>query len=412
MAFLLLLLGLGGCRGKTAPTADSGAALSSEQVAATWLWRVAFSEELPDALFPLLAARWLGGLEGDWGTLGGPLAKEQRAVHGGRTLEARLLLEDRLALGHLAAIHLQANCRLARKPDAYGLGLGQAYALGAAACAGLGDQAGQAAATANAARVSGGSFRDPVGASLRSVGEGGQQALAQLLVPEVKKVELKGESLEYALLWPAQLEAAQRTLELRERGLSPSVQGEGSGPVDLLDHLATSSWFAGAEFGKHELLSAAMVLGAAPVGTGRLAQVEGALEEVIAAWRSSLVSLPRDGAMALDAGGRSLLESWFRRALYRDVGLLALEEGDAELALVALEEAAGARGRVRPGAGLDPLLLAAMARARFECNELQRSVELLDDIGAAKGWEFALPVARTVARLAVVGSGADARVNR
>ena len=76
------------------------------------------------------------------------------------------------------------------------------------------------------------------------------------------------------------------------------------------------------------------------------------------------------------------------------------------------EEAAEARGRVRPGSGLDPLLLAALARARYECNELQRAVELLDDMAAIKGWEFAAPVARTIARVAVVGSGADAKVNR
>jgi hypothetical protein len=82
------------------------------------------------------------------------------------------------------------------------------------------------------------------------------------------------------------------------------------------------------------------------------------------------------------------------------------------LAVVALDEASGTQTRPRPGPGLDPLLLLALARARYEANELQLAAEILDAAAAVPGWEIASAAARTVARLAVLPSTSDPRVNR
>jgi hypothetical protein len=226
----------------------------------------------------------------------------------------------------------------------------------------------------------------------------------------VKVLEVRGERLEYLLLRPAQIEAAQALISTWMEKVVVSDGGDEDAAQFLARAAGTSDWLAGPVTAL--LPSAKSLLSSAPAGQGRLAQAEAQLEDTIGVWQGGLRALPREGEGSLDAGGRSLLDRWFRRALYRDMGLLALDEGDAELALLCLEEAAGARGRVRPAAGLDPLLLAALARARYECNELQRAVELLDDIAVVPGWELAGPTARTIARVAVVGSGADAKVNR
>jgi len=322
----------------------------------------------------------------------------------------RELEEDHRALGHLAAVHAHASCRLAREPDSFGPGLVEGYLLGAESCNFLGDVEGEKTARENAGAQAGAAPVDPNSVKGRSTSAEGEHALASLLVPEVKVLEVRGERLEYLLLRPAQIEAARALLSSALAAVEVSDSGD-KGVAEFLAHAAgTSRWFAGEK--SAVLPSAKSLLSSAPAGSGRLAQVEAQLEDAISLWQEGLRALPREGEGAVDAGGRSLLDRWFRRALYREVGLLALDEGDAELALVCLEEAAGARGRVRPGSGLDPLLLAALARARYECNELQRAVELLDDISVLPGWELARSTARTIARVAVVGSGADAKVNR
>ncbi len=409
---LLVVLALASCRGEEPEKEPTAPALSQLQVQASWLWKGAFADGIPDDVFTGVAQRWLGGVEGEWKRPGA-----DRGVMSGaspsaalRQLSHRGLLEDHRALGHLAAVHAHASCRLAREPEAFGPGLVDAYLLGALSCKSLGDVDGEKSARANAGSQALAAPVDPDSATPRSTSAEGEHDLASLVTPEVRVLEVRGERLEYLLLSPAQIEAAQALLSTWMEKVAVSDGGDEDVAQFVARAAGTSEWFAGPV--SNLLPSAKSLLSAAPSGPGRLAQVEAQLEDAIGVWQGALRDLPRDGEGGLDAGGRSLLDRWFRRALYRDVGLLALDEGDAELALLCLEEAAGARGRVRPAAGLDPLMLAALARARYECNELQRAVELLDDIAVIPGWEMARPTARTIARVAVVGSGADAKVNR
>ncbi len=409
---VLSILFVVGCRGSERAAAPSEALLSPQQIESTWPWQAAFAEGLSADLFSRMAGRWLGGDESGW-----PVPGHSRAVLAAdgataaeRLLALRELREDRQAMEHLGSLHAQASCRLAQDPNAFGSSLPEGYQLGAAACASLGDAAGEQVANSHV----GSAGADPGSAPGRSSsGAGAAVDVVALLSPQLRVLDVRGERLEYLLLQPTQFAAAIALLQSwAEATPQPNAAAEDLGQF-LATSAATTGWtmspVAGAE---STLLSAQAVLTAAKPGPGRLAEVESMIEEAIRLWQRGLSELPRDGALSLDAGGRALLARWFRRALYRDLGVRALAEGDSELALLALEEAAEARGRVRPGSGLDPLLLAALARARYECNELQRAVELLDDMAAVKGWQFAAPVARTIARVAVVGSGADAKVNR
>ncbi len=409
---LLVALTLASCRSAEPEKDPTAPSLSQQQVQASWLWQGAFGDGIPDDVFARVAQRWLGGVEGKWKHPGADRASTVSASSSAalRRVLHRALQEDHRALGHLAAVHAHASCRLAREPDAFGPGLADAYVLGALSCKSLGDVDGEKAARANAGAQAPAAPGDPDSVTPRSTSAEGEQDLASLVVPEVKVLEVRGERLEYLLLRPAQIEAAQALISTWMEKVVVSDGGDEDAAQFLARAAGTSDWLAGPVTAL--LPSAKSLLSSAPAGQGRLAQAEAQLEDTIGVWQGGLRALPREGEGSLDAGGRSLLDRWFRRALYRDMGLLALDEGDAELALLCLEEAAGARGRVRPAAGLDPLLLAALARARYECNELQRAVELLDDIAVVPGWELAGPTARTIARVAVVGSGADAKVNR
>jgi len=410
LSVVALLLACG-CSGSKPAPGSSDPVLSEQDIYLTWVWKAAFDESLPEEMFVVLTGRWLGGVEANW-TMPGQshgVLKGQGGSAALRLLASRQLLEDRLALEHLGALHAHASCRLAQDPDAFGLSIPEGYLLGAAACESLGDSEGAKVANSHVA----GAKVDLPSAPSRSSSDGVTvSAVADLLVPQVKVVDVRGERLEYVLLQAAQITAAVDLLG----GWSKAAILPEPVPADLGQFIAsaaaTSRWSMKPGTGSALIPGAEGILASAPAGSGRLAQVESLIEEAIAHWQRGLAALPRDGEGALDSGGRALLDRWFRRALYRDVGLAALQQGDAELALLALEEAAEARGRVRPAAGADPLLLAALARARYQCNELQRAVELLDDIARTEGWELAAPVARTIARVAVVGSGADAKVNR
>ena len=410
LAVLLLLLS---CRG-SAPPPPTGPVLSEAQIQATWPWQGAFGTDIDEDVFSGVVARWLGGVKVPWKRPGASYEGLHKAKPsaGLRQLHLRGLEEDRLALGHLGAVLAHSSCRLAAIPDAFGPELADAYLLGVAACKSLGNEDGAKAALANAGLSGDEKTLDPTAGPQRSTALEGADQLAALLVPEVKVLEVRGEQLEYVLLRPAQVDAARELLGLWAQEASSGEMGQAGATGSFVLAAATSGWSGSSSLASTLLPSAKSILESAPAGPGRLAQVEALLEDGITVWQRGLRALPREGDAALDAGGRALLERWFRRALYRDVGLLALDEGDADLALLCLEEAAEARGRVRPGAGLDPLLLTALARARYECNELQRAVELLDDIASVTGWELAAPAARTIARVAVVGSGADAKVNR
>jgi hypothetical protein len=385
--------------------------VSEAVIHGTWVWQTAFAEGIPDEVFVVLAGRWLGGVEASWSGPGESRSALQAAAASApvRLVAQRQLLEDRRAFEHLSTLHAHASCRLAQDPNSYGEAVPEGYLLGAAACTALGDASSAKVASSHA----GSAVVDPAASEVRSSSGGADDGdVASLLVPQVKVLDVRGERLEYVLLQPSQIKAAAELLGswVAAEALPESV------PADLASFLAEAAgstrWSMSGAATSELLLSSEAILARAAAGSERLAEVESLLEGSIHHWQQGLASLPRDGDQPLDAGARSLLDRWFRRALYRDVGLAALDQGDAEVALVALEEATGARGRVRPDAGLDPLLLAALARARYECNELQRAVELLDAIASVKGWELAAPVARTIARVAVVGSGADAKVNR
>ena len=408
----LLLLG-SSCR-DSEPSPQAPLAMASEaQIRASWPWQAAFGVGVSDEVFEVLAQRWLGGVSGTWPRLGAARVAAGASLPAAQQiLRHRSLTEDRLALRHLGIVHAHASCRLASDADAFGAGLAEAYLLGAAACESLGDVDGAEAARANAALRVGSSAADPNPAVSRSSSAEGEDGLAALLVPEVKVIDIRGERLKYLLLRPAQVDAALALLGTWLAKVEPPKAAKADVDQFLAIAAGTSQWSRDGAENAALLPVAESILASAPAGPARLAQVESLLEDGISLWHRGLAALPREGDSALDAGGRSLLDRWFRRALYREVGLLALDEGDADLALLCLEEAAEARGRVRPAPGLDPLLLAALARARYECNELQRSVQLLDEIAAQPGWGFAGPTARTIARVAVVGSGPDAKVNR
>jgi len=410
LAGVLLLLGLG-CRGSSPPAPASGPALSEAVIRGTWVWQAVFAEGIADEVFVVLAGRWLGGVEASWVGPGQARSALEAATASApvRLVAQRQLREDVRAFEHLKALHAHASCRLAQDPDSFGAAVPEGYRLGAAACKALGDVDSAKVASSHA----GAPAADPAAGEVRSSPGGTADAdVASLLVPQVKVLDVRGERLEYVLLQPSQIQAAAQLLASWVDAAAVPQAVDGDLASFLAEAAGTTRWSMSSAASSELLLSAEAVLASAAAGSGRLGEVESSLEETILHWQTGLASLPRDGEQQLDAGGRALLDRWFRRALYRDVGLAALEQKDPEVALVALEEATGARGRVRPGAGLDPLLLVALARARYECNELQRAVELLDDIASVPGWELAAPVARTIARVAVVGSGADAKVNR
>jgi hypothetical protein len=104
--------------------------------------------------------------------------------------------------------------------------------------------------------------------------------------------------------------------------------------------------------------------------------------------------------------------AWARRAIYRDLGLEALRGGHFDVALPLLEEAAGSSGRLKPGPGRDPLLLAAVAKARYKNNQGLRTVDLLRTISRQEGWEHTAVIAELVARREVLPSEPGAEVRR
>ncbi|HCP48510.1 MAG TPA: hypothetical protein DIU15_20905 [Deltaproteobacteria bacterium] len=383
------------------------------QIHASWVWTSVFDKTVDEEVFGVAARRWLGpATDGQlWAAPGAEVTS-----HPG--LARRLVGEDARALGHLRSLYLHAVCRLGQTPQSFGTQIPEGFLVAAAACEALGEGEAMARATAYHEAAAGSTSDDlarlqpRAGVSKPGPGGGSQADVAALLVPKIREIELHGQKLAYPLLLPQHFDQALDLLQSQLTGPAPG-EPEGSMTDTIAAQVGTSRWLApGASAPPGLLPTAESLFAAAPKGQGRMAHLEKEVESAIQRWRAGLVQLPVDGSGGLDAAGRALLERWFRRALYRDLGLLALDGGEAELALVNLEEAAEARGRVRPSAGLDPLLLIGLARARYESNELNRAVELLDDIGRVPGWEVAGHVARTVARVAVVGSAAEAKVSR
>lgn len=224
----------------------------------------------------------------------------------------------------------------------------------------------------------------PDDASLRAVAAAAcaPEAPADLsLAPAVSTtVTVEGESLTYAFLAPG-------------LGLRPL-------PAPHPEPVGTASWGDGAP---SELRSAAELY----ADGASYAALEAAAEEQLALWKRGLAGVQR-----LDNAERAFALGQVRRALYRDLGLAALADGQPEVARPLLEEAAGAVPRPVPGDGRDPVLLAGLVSARFQSGELSRAAELAHAIAQSPGWEFADVVSQAVARVAVLPSPSQPRVRR
>jgi hypothetical protein len=434
-AWALFLAATHGCRGCGEGAAPPADAVPAEEIRQSWPWLALGTDDLDPALLDALAGRWLGASsapEPAWAPPGGFRAgggteAVPTTAAAARLLEARAIEDDARAVEQLGAVYVHASCRLAREPSAFGAEFPDGWIWGARACEALGDAEGSARARANGATDGAQAIEKKDEMSKTAL-----SAQPSSLIPmEVREVQVLGETLRYPLVEPAAFKQAAGTLRARAESLRLEAA---AGPTPamlrtLLERAASSRWSvadaappAAAGAPPPALPTADDLLAAAPAGDGRRARVEDAAERAIARWSAGLAALatePRNSpagagpeSEALSREGRVLLERWFRRSLYRDLGLRALEEGDSVLAVVALDEASGTQTRPRPGPGLDPLLLLALARARYEANELQLAAEILDAAAAVPGWEIASAAARTVARLAVLPSTSDPRVNR
>lgn len=355
--------------------------------------RAALDERIDGSLLQAVARRWLGG-RGDWAAPGSPPGGASPA------LVARWLREDAAALRHLRLLSAHATCRLAQHPGSFAGPVKAGYSVGLRSCEALEDAPGAALARAQA-EADGGSVQPAPAASQ----DGYDVATIRLAV------ELASEDLLFEFIEPGEFEAVEARLDSAAAALPAPPSGPEPDVGTFFAMRAGTSHLL--PDGRAPLLASADALfdGLRP-GKGRQAAIEGALDGVLDRWSASLAQLPAETDGGLDATGRGLLDGWVRKAWHREVGLRALDAGEPDLALVLLEEATDNQSRVRPGPGLDPLLLVALARARYESNELQRAVALLEDIGAMPGWQPARTAARTVARVAVLPTAAEAQVKR
>lgn|GEM_PF-2116595 len=381
-----LLVGCSG--GDVAPTGPSAPAPDILQ--SSWVVQAALDESIPGDLVAA-SGRWLGG-PGRWREPGqGP----RSSAPGVAALRDRARREDGEALGQLGSILLEANCRLAQAPGSFDAELALGFEVGAESCAALGNDDGAALATKHRAALADAPAPPPA------------QIISGTPVTVIE-VQREGTKLRYSFVRPADLTTALDAL------VAPADAP--SGPTDAMAdsfaaRVGTSRWF-GDDRTVGELPDAGALFAGLTKGADRMAASEEAVDAATATWGAGLAALPGPADGSLDASARALLDGWAGRALKREFGLAALAADEPSLALIHLEDAAGSRARTRPEPGLDPLLLCALARARFESNELRRAVDLLEDIGASPGWELAREAARTVARVAVLPTAAEARVNR
>ncbi len=386
----VLLASLIGCGSGDPPPTPGAPPPAVDVLQTTWPLQAALDESLDARVLGAVAGRWLGG-QGSWGAPG--------SAHDSLPplLRARMLSEDARALTHVAWVVQHAACRLAQEPTSFDTSLPEGFAVGARSCEALADGDGAAIAARNLDALG-------VPAPAAVEGSGPQVAVVE------RSLEILGESLRYVFVEPAELSRAATAI-----GGDSAQKLAAAGPTlsvaDSFSLLAgTGSLSSGAALDPS--LPHSKALWDALPAEGRQSAAESALDRAVARISAGLTQLPTEGAGALDAAGRALLEGWVQRALYRDLGLWALDANEPGLALVLLEEAAGSSARHRPAAGLDPLLLAGLARARYASNELRRAVDLLEDMGAAPGWSLCSHAARTVARVAVLPSAAEPQVNR
>ncbi len=381
------------CTGDDAPVVPAAVPLPVDQIRASWPVRAALDERIDPSLLSAVARRWLGG-SGEWSAPGAPPGGAPPA------LTARWLREDGAALRHLRILTAHAACRLAQAPGAFDGSVQAGYSVGARSCEALSDADGAALATRHAQAAG----AEPPAAPSPSA-SGYQPAIQRF------ELELASQSLVYEFIEPGEFDAVIGRLHEAAAALPAPPSGPDQDVGNFFATRAGTSELLPA--GQTPVLPSATTLfeGLAP-GSGRQAGAEVALDKALGRWNVSLSQLPPETDGGLDASGRGLLDGWVRKAWHRELGLQALDEGEPDLALVLLENATDNQTRVKPGAGMDPLLLIALARARYESNELQRAVALLEDIGAMPGWESARTAARTVARVAVLPTAAEAQVKR
>ena len=373
-----------GCGSPDKASDSSVPLLPLESVEATWMWRLAFDPSLDDGLVARLSGRWLGAGDSSWA----PLVLEPTTPQSPNSeVLRRERAENAEALEIFGEVYLDAACTLGQSPHAYGQHVPLGYRIGEAACAALGDKEASGRA----------------GALLKKYGarQSGGATAGSLRHPLTEKAEVEGEQLIYRFYGAEAFTEAARALRAGTATTSPASSG-------LAARVGTSQWSAGSI---GDLLGSADIL-ADSSAAGDLGQLERTAEESLAVLRRALETHGSKAPEPLGPAELSLLLSWARRAIYRDLGLEALRSGHFDVALPLLEEAAGSSGRLQPGPGRDPLLLAAVAKARYKNNQGLRTVDLLRTISRQKGWEHTAVIAELVARREVLPSEPRAEVRR
>mgnify|MGYP001166448070 CR=1 FL=1 len=388
---LLALVVLTACAPKEAP---APAPMSADELAKTWLWQLAFDSPLSSSEAPL-ASRWLGGAGEDWPAT----SWSQPGVRPSSSLAARAAREDAQALALLADIYDHALCRFAQTDASFGQELPEGYLFGLESCRAVEDERGAERALRLAERLG----ATPGGGTNPS---GPLEASLADLLPDSPKVvtervlNLDGELLRYRFLRPGVLHRFTRDSGGGDRANVDEV--------DFGRRLATSAWTEGS---LPELPRAEVIL----EGSGsppHLGAVEQAAEETLDVLGRSLRDHGARVVPPLEGGDIKALLAWARRALYRDLGLALLADDQSELALPLLEEAAGSSARLRPGPGLDPVLLLGVVKARYEQNQGLRAADLLRTISEQSGWAAADVVADLIARIEVLPDAAGAEIRR
>lgn len=294
------------------------------------------------------------------------------------TLAERAAAEDVEALRLLGRVSLEATCQLGTVPGGFG-DVHAGWLLAAQSCEAIGRP--EDAATARAL----------VGGPARAAMIDGPLPgdLTRLLQPALDvRVPIHGEELRFRFLHPRLLDAP---------ALAPRTPTTPSGSVPVELAVRTTRWDP-----------AAAEVRAPGAGRSKLADIETDAEVALSGWRASLEALPSE---SFEPSLRGVVNAWVRKTIYEALGAEQLETAP-QIAVVLLEEAVGGVPRPRPGPGLDPVLMARVAFARWRAGEHNRAVELLRDIAAQPGWEVAQVAAEMVARVAVIPSATDARVRR
>jgi len=353
------------------------------------MWKVAFDASLDEAMLKEAGVRWLGSGRATWAS---PVISEQSSSDAPSASSSRARLEDAEAMEHFGQLYVGAACALGRSPSSYGSHVLVGYQIGLEACEQLGDKQGVKQARANLAQ-----FSLQAAPSFTQERSGGLPLSSAIEL----KVTVKGEDLTYSFFHPA--EFAEFAALLRQGAGGTDVPSGG-----IARTLGTSLWAEG----EGSALATSADLIASAGNDLDLAVLEQGAEETLTLLHHALKTHGPNAPEPLGRSEVSLLMGWARRALYRDLGLEMMGRSRADIALPLLEEAAGSSGRLRPGPGLDPLLLAAVSRARYENNQGLRTIDLLRTISEVDGWEASEVIAELVAREEVLPSSTGAKLRR